>query len=106
MAQAGMKLTWSPASNVYLHGDTADIPTALSARSDGGAGAGLVDRREPQIKIDYLADISVFAGGRGPFQPGLWLLCDRSCCLLSHSSAKRISSSMFYDVPIENRARP
>jgi len=31
MANAGMKLTWSPASNLYLHGDTADIPTALDA---------------------------------------------------------------------------
>jgi hypothetical protein len=31
MAQAGMKLTWSPASNLYLHGQTADIPTALTA---------------------------------------------------------------------------
>lgn len=31
MAQAGMKLTWSPASNLYLHGQTADIPAALAA---------------------------------------------------------------------------
>jgi cytosine/adenosine deaminase-related metal-dependent hydrolase len=31
MARAGMKLTWSPASNVFLHGNTADIPTALAA---------------------------------------------------------------------------
>src|SRR5205823_398295 len=31
MAQHGMKLTWSPASNVSLYGQTADIPTALTA---------------------------------------------------------------------------
>ncbi len=31
MAAAGMKLTWSPASNVSLYGATADIPTALDA---------------------------------------------------------------------------
>ena len=31
MAAAGMKLTWSPASNVALYGATADIPTALDA---------------------------------------------------------------------------
>jgi hypothetical protein len=31
MARAGMKLTWSPASNLYLHGQTADIPSALAA---------------------------------------------------------------------------
>ena len=31
MAQNGMKLTWSPASNVSLYGQTADIPTALTA---------------------------------------------------------------------------
>jgi cytosine/adenosine deaminase-related metal-dependent hydrolase len=31
MAQAGMKLTWSPASNVALYGKTTDIPTALTA---------------------------------------------------------------------------
>jgi hypothetical protein len=31
MAGAGMKLTWSPASNLFLHGQTADIPTALAA---------------------------------------------------------------------------
>jgi cytosine/adenosine deaminase-related metal-dependent hydrolase len=31
MGQKGMKLTWSPASNVSLYGQTADIPTALSA---------------------------------------------------------------------------
>lgn len=31
MAQAGMKLTWSPASNVALYGTTADIPAALQA---------------------------------------------------------------------------
>jgi cytosine/adenosine deaminase-related metal-dependent hydrolase len=31
MAQKGMKLTWSPASNVALYGKTTDIPTALSA---------------------------------------------------------------------------
>jgi cytosine/adenosine deaminase-related metal-dependent hydrolase len=31
MAQAGMKLTWSPASNVFLYGRTSDIPTALTA---------------------------------------------------------------------------
>jgi cytosine/adenosine deaminase-related metal-dependent hydrolase len=28
MADAGMKLTWSPASNVFLYGDTADVPLA------------------------------------------------------------------------------
>ncbi len=31
MAQHGVKLTWSPASNVSLYGATADIPTALTA---------------------------------------------------------------------------
>jgi 5-methylthioadenosine/S-adenosylhomocysteine deaminase len=31
MAAAGMKLTWSPKSNVVLYGATADIPTALDA---------------------------------------------------------------------------
>ena len=31
MAQKGVKLTWSPASNVSLYGQTADIPTALAA---------------------------------------------------------------------------
>jgi hypothetical protein len=31
MAQAGMKLTWSPASNVALYGATTNIPAALSA---------------------------------------------------------------------------
>ncbi|HEX4420871.1 MAG TPA: amidohydrolase family protein [Kofleriaceae bacterium] len=31
MAQAGMKLIWSPHSNVSLYGQTADIPTALTA---------------------------------------------------------------------------
>jgi cytosine/adenosine deaminase-related metal-dependent hydrolase len=31
MASNGMKLTWSPASNVALYGTTADIPTALDA---------------------------------------------------------------------------
>ncbi|HWA72081.1 MAG TPA: amidohydrolase family protein [Polyangiaceae bacterium] len=31
MAGAGMKLTWSPASNLFLHGQTADIPAALAA---------------------------------------------------------------------------
>lgn len=31
MAAAGMKLTWSPASNVALYGTTTDIPSALSA---------------------------------------------------------------------------
>jgi hypothetical protein len=31
MAQHGMKLTWSPASNVSLYGQTADIPAALTA---------------------------------------------------------------------------
>lgn len=31
MASKGMKLTWSPASNVTLYGATADIPTALDA---------------------------------------------------------------------------
>ncbi len=31
MASKGMKLTWSPASNVALYGSTADIPTALDA---------------------------------------------------------------------------
>lgn len=31
MAQHGMKLTWSPASNVSLYGQTADIPMALAA---------------------------------------------------------------------------
>ena len=31
MAQKGVKLTWSPASNVSLYGATADIPTALTA---------------------------------------------------------------------------
>ncbi|HEX4516006.1 MAG TPA: amidohydrolase family protein, partial [Polyangiaceae bacterium] len=31
MASKGMKLTWSPASNVALYGATADIPTALDA---------------------------------------------------------------------------
>ncbi len=31
MHDAGMKLTWSPASNVALYGTTADIPTALDA---------------------------------------------------------------------------
>ena len=31
MAERGMKLTWSPASNVALYGDTADIPAALDA---------------------------------------------------------------------------
>ena len=30
MAMHGMKLTWSPASNVSLYGQTADIPTALA----------------------------------------------------------------------------
>lgn len=30
MAEAGMKLVWSPQSNVTLYGDTADIPTALA----------------------------------------------------------------------------
>ena len=30
MAQAGMKLIWSPQSNVSLYGQTADIPTALA----------------------------------------------------------------------------
>ena len=30
MAAAGMKLTWSPASNVALYGTTADIPAALA----------------------------------------------------------------------------
>jgi 5-methylthioadenosine/S-adenosylhomocysteine deaminase len=30
MAAAGMKLTWSPASNVSLYGATADIPAALA----------------------------------------------------------------------------
>ena len=29
MGMHAMKLTWSPASNLFLHGDTADIPTAL-----------------------------------------------------------------------------
>ncbi len=31
MAAAGMGLTWSPASNVALYGDTTDIPTALAS---------------------------------------------------------------------------
>jgi cytosine/adenosine deaminase-related metal-dependent hydrolase len=31
MGDAGMKLTWSPQSNVSLYGVTADIPTALAA---------------------------------------------------------------------------
>ncbi|MFI5290613.1 MAG: amidohydrolase family protein, partial [Polyangia bacterium] len=31
MAQAGVKLTWSPASNVALYGKTTDIPSALAA---------------------------------------------------------------------------
>jgi cytosine/adenosine deaminase-related metal-dependent hydrolase len=31
MAQAGMKLVWSPRSNVTLYGQTADIPAALDA---------------------------------------------------------------------------
>ena len=31
MATAGMKLTWSPASNVALYGTTANIPAALDA---------------------------------------------------------------------------
>jgi hypothetical protein len=31
MAQAGMKLIWSPQSNVSLYGQTADIPAALDA---------------------------------------------------------------------------
>ena len=31
MAQKGVKLTWSPASNVSLYGQTADIPMALTA---------------------------------------------------------------------------
>ncbi len=31
MANAGMKLTWSPASNVALYGATTDIPAALAA---------------------------------------------------------------------------
>jgi cytosine/adenosine deaminase-related metal-dependent hydrolase len=31
MAQKGVKLTWSPASNVSLYAATADIPTALTA---------------------------------------------------------------------------
>ncbi|MBI2378321.1 MAG: amidohydrolase family protein [Deltaproteobacteria bacterium] len=31
MGTAGMKLTWSPASNVALYGETTDIPAALSA---------------------------------------------------------------------------
>jgi cytosine/adenosine deaminase-related metal-dependent hydrolase len=31
MAQHGMKLIWSPASNVYLYGKTADIPLARAA---------------------------------------------------------------------------
>ncbi len=31
MATAGMKLTWSPASNVALYGKTTDIPAALAA---------------------------------------------------------------------------
>ena len=31
MAQHGMKLTWSPASNVSLYGQSTDIPTALAA---------------------------------------------------------------------------
>jgi 5-methylthioadenosine/S-adenosylhomocysteine deaminase len=31
MGKAGMKLTWSPASNVALYGTTTDIPTALAA---------------------------------------------------------------------------
>ena len=31
MANAGMKLIWSPQSNVSLYGQTADIPTALGA---------------------------------------------------------------------------
>ena len=31
MAMKGMKLTWSPASNVALYGKTADIPAALAA---------------------------------------------------------------------------
>jgi cytosine/adenosine deaminase-related metal-dependent hydrolase len=30
MAKTGMKLTWSPASNVALYGTTTDIPTALA----------------------------------------------------------------------------
>ena len=31
MASAGMKLVWSPQSNVSLYGQTADIPTAIAA---------------------------------------------------------------------------
>jgi len=31
MAETGMKLTWSPASNVALYGQTTDIPAALDA---------------------------------------------------------------------------
>src|SRR5690606_36511655 len=31
MAAAGMKLTWSPASNVSLYGTTTDIPAAIAA---------------------------------------------------------------------------
>lgn len=31
MASAGMKLTWSPASNLALYGDTTNIPAALDA---------------------------------------------------------------------------
>jgi len=31
MAAHGMKLTWSPASNIALYGETTDIPAALSA---------------------------------------------------------------------------
>lgn len=31
MAQAGMKLTWSPRSNVSLYGQTTDIPSAIAA---------------------------------------------------------------------------
>jgi hypothetical protein len=31
MGQAGMKLTWSPSSNISLHGQTANIPAALDA---------------------------------------------------------------------------
>ena len=31
MAQAGMKLVWSPQSNVSLYGQTADLPSALDA---------------------------------------------------------------------------
>ncbi|MGE0327550.1 MAG: amidohydrolase family protein, partial [Polyangiaceae bacterium] len=31
MATAGMKLTWSPASNIALYGKTTDIPAALNA---------------------------------------------------------------------------